>query len=150
MSFKFINGIGPTPKAIKKAVVVKKASPSKKPSVSVKPTVKSKVNLSYQDCLMRLCNNIKTDYNLFISDPQMQKNFADNISIKYGRKFQKIICKGSVWGFVAKDDGVHKGIPYVQGDVFKPASWSAPAKHVRGSIWDKNIDWYKWTGPNYR
>ena len=45
--------------------------------------------------------------------------------------------------------GLLKDIPYFVGDVFKPAGWRGPAKHVRGSIFDTNIDWFSWTGPNY-
>ena len=30
------------------------------------------------------------------------------------------------------------------------AGWAAPAKHVRGSIFDTNQNWFRWTGPNYR
>ena len=75
--------------------------------------------------------------------------FRDGLKINPGRKFDKIIEKNRVWGFVAKTDGILKGIPYFKGDVFKAASWRAPAKHVRGSIFDTNTDWYSWTGPNY-
>ena len=72
-----------------------------------------------------------------------------DLSLVAGRKFVKVLSDNSVWGFVGKADGVHKGIPFKKGDVFKPASWSAAAKHVRGSIFDENKDWYRWTGPNY-
>ena len=41
------------------------------------------------------------------------------------------------------------GGPYNVGDVFKAAGWRAPAKHVRGSIFDYKNDWFQWTGPNY-
>ena len=71
------------------------------------------------------------------------------LSIKPGRKFDKVIHDNSVWGFVAKTDGMLKGIPYFVGDVFKAAGWRAPAKHVRGSIFDGSVSWYSWTGPNY-
>ena len=71
------------------------------------------------------------------------------LKVKPGSKFDKIIMDNSVWGFVAKKDGVHKGISYDEGDVFKAAGWRAPAKHVRGSIYDTNTNWYQWTGPNY-
>ena len=71
------------------------------------------------------------------------------LSISPGRKFDKVIHDNSVWGFVAKKNGVHKGITYFVGDVFKPASWRGPAKHVRGSIFSDGTDWYTWTGPNY-
>ena len=55
------------------------------------------------------------------------------ISVKFGRKYAKIIKeqKGprgagqrSVYGFV----DAHTG------DLYKAASWRAPAKHIRGSI----------------
>ena len=72
-----------------------------------------------------------------------------NLSLTAGRKFVKVLSDNSVWGFVGKADGEHKGIPFKKGDVFKAASWNAPAKHVRGSIFDENNSWYAWTGPNY-
>ena len=71
------------------------------------------------------------------------------LSIKPGRKFDKVIHDNSVWGFVAKTDGMLKGIPYFVGDVFKAAGWRAPAKHVRCSIFSTETNWYQWTGPNY-
>jgi len=68
-----------------------------------------------------------------------------------GNKFIKII-RGesggrSVWGFVAINDDQYKGIPCKRGDVFKAASWNAPAKHIRGNVFEPQ-DW-KWTGPDY-
>ena len=75
--------------------------------------------------------------------------FKKTLTVKSGRKFDKVLHGNSVWGFVAKTDGVLKGIPYFVGDVFKAASWSAPAKHVRGTIFTDNTNWYQWTGPNY-
>ena len=71
------------------------------------------------------------------------------LSIKPGRKFDKIISESSVWGFVAKKDGEHKGLPMKKGDVFKPAGWASAAKYTRGNIFDTNTDWFTWTGPNY-
>ena len=76
-------------------------------------------------------------------------HFKDGLKIKPGRKFDKVIENNRVWGFVAKTDGVLKGVAYNVGDVFKAAGWSAPAKWARGSIFDTNKNWYSWTGPNY-
>ena len=45
--------------------------------------------------------------------------FRNRLKINPGRKFDKVIEKNRVWGFVAKTDGVHKGVPYNVGDVFK-------------------------------
>ena len=75
--------------------------------------------------------------------------FKNGLRVKSGRKFDKVIHGNSVWGFVAKTNGVHKGITYFVGDVFKAAGWRGPAKHVRGSIFSDGTDWYAWTGPNY-
>ena len=75
--------------------------------------------------------------------------FKKTLYMKSGRKFDKVIHGTSVWGFVAKTDGMLKGIPYFVGDVFKAASWAAPAKHVRGSIFATEQNWFAWTGPNY-
>ena len=66
-----------------------------------------------------------------------------------GRKFIKVIEDNSVWGFIAKKDGEHKGLTMKAGDVFKPAGWAAAAKYTRGNIFDNNTDWFAWTGPNY-
>ena len=76
-------------------------------------------------------------------------HFKDGLKIKPGRKFDKVIENNRVWGFVAKTDGVLKGVAYNVGDVFKAAGWSAPAKWQRGSIFDTNTNWFSWTGPNY-
>ena len=76
-------------------------------------------------------------------------NFKKTLRITPGRKFDKVIHDNSVWGFVAKTDWLLKGIPYFVGDVFKAASWASPAKHVRGSIFATEQNWFAWTGPNY-
>jgi hypothetical protein len=38
---------------------------------------------------------------------------------------------------------VHDGAAYAfldaEGNIYKPASWASPAKHVRGSIFDPNF-----------
>ena len=55
-------------------------------------------------------------------------------SIESGRKYHKLIHK---W----KDNGsqsVHAFIDKKTGDVYKPASWKAPAKYVRFNLLDDN------------
>ena len=102
----------------------------------------------FDSALNTLVENIHRDYegwNTITDDLDRA-----NITIKPGRKFIKIIRDNSVWGFVAKSDGMHKGVPMKAGDVLKAAGWSAPAKHTRGNIFDDNQDYFRWTGPNYR
>ncbi len=99
-------------------------------------------------------NGLNRDW--FASDESMKQikeessvKFKKTLYVKPGRKFDKVIHGTSVWGFVAKTDGMLKGVPYFVGDVFKAASWAAPAKHVRGSIFATEQNWFAWTGPNY-
>jgi hypothetical protein len=67
---------------------------------------------------------------------------------KKGSKFIKIQNGSMVWGFVSMYDGEFQGFPVKKGDLMKPASWRAPAKHSRGNIFDGTAR-YKWTGPEY-
>ena len=103
----------------------------------------------YDKGINRLFDGIKEDYNKFTSYADGRRGFADGLHIKPGRKFDKVMNGTSAWGFIAKTDGLLKGIPYFVGDVFKAATYRAPAKHVRGSIFSAETNWYSWTGPRY-
>ena len=120
MSFKFINGI--TPKVVKN---------------------------DFDSALDNLLENIRKDYFKWSGGKGSDSWNNDHLSLKPGRKFIKVISGTSVWGFVAKKDGTHKGLPMKAGDVLKAASWNAAAKHTRGNIFDVNQDYFEWTGPNY-
>ena len=61
-----------------------------------------------------------------------------------GHKYYKLIMvrndSKSVWAFVNKETG----------DIFKPATWKAPARHPRGNIQNpESYRDFKWTGPPY-
>ena len=77
-------------------------------------------------------------------EEQLQE-YADNFVINTrGRKYVKLINKGSVWGFVVKEDGDK----FKRGDILKPASWAAPATNkARGNIFEEYT--VQWTGPLY-
>jgi len=104
---------------------------------------------SIESALRPFKGSLVDKYSKFISTPEMIGKFANGITIREGNKYVKLVSGSSVWGFIAKGDGVLKGIPYKYGDVFKPASWSSPAKYVRGNILEGKTDWYDWTGPKY-
>ena len=120
MSFKFINGIAPNP-----------------------------VKDDFDGALDNLLENIRKDYFKWSNGKGSDSWNNNHLSLKPGRKFIKVISGTSVWGFVAKKDGTHKGLPMKAGDVLKAASWNAAAKHTRGNIFDVNQDYFEWTGPNY-
>jgi len=68
------------------------------------------------------------------------------VSVKFGRRYAKIIKTDphgdqSVYGFVDADTG----------DIYKAATWKAPAKHIRGNIFsvDGGMSSCNETGINY-
>jgi len=108
----------------------------------------TKNGLSFDEAMDTLLVKIQEDYDKWGSRSGIDKKM--DLSLKPGRKFIKVVHSNSVWGFVAKVDGVHKGIPMLKGDILKAATWSQPAKHSRGSIFDKEMHKsFSWTGPNY-
>ena len=66
------------------------------------------------------------------------------LSFKKGPKYYKIIrqdTQKSVFAFISKETG----------DIFKPASWSSPAKGARGNLFDRDKGLGRITpyGPEY-
>ena len=115
-----------------------------------KTTIKN--GLSFDDAMDNLLVKIEENYQNWGG---YSKDKTLDLNLMVGRKFIKVV-KGSspghrsVWGFVAKVDGVHKGVPMLKGDILKAAGWSQPAKHSRGSIFDSEMHKsFSWTGPNY-
>ena len=106
----------------------------------------TKNGLSFDESMDRLLLEIQVAYDNW---SKFNTKTLD-LSLKPGRKFIKVVEGTRVWGFVAKVDGLHKGVPMLKGDILKAATWRAPAKHSRGSIFDKEMHKsFSWTGPNY-
>ena len=81
------------------------------------------------------------DYNNRCNNAEMQKEFADGIEIREGKKYYKVIGLRSVHSFIVKQDDAK----FSKGDILKAASWAAPATNfARGNILeDFEI---RWTG----
>lgn len=76
----------------------------------------------------------------------------------YDRDTGQKLRSGGVYCFVASVDSTTKGLGTVKrGDVLKPATYKAPAKHARGNIFDEHNGLMgsdgktpiQWTGPHY-
>ena len=107
----------------------------------------TKNGLSFDEAMDNLLVKIEENYENWGG---YSKDNTLDLNLMVGRKFIKVVHNNSVWGFVAKVDGVHKGVPMLKGDILKAATWSQPAKHSRGSIFDKEMHKsFSWTGPNY-
>ena len=78
--------------------------------------------------------------------------------VQKGRKYLKIINQqyddmGAYATYQYRDGSVHAFIDRETGDVYKPASWNKPAKHVRYNLLERNdrnflFDWKNvgWAG----
>jgi len=107
----------------------------------------TKNGLSFDEAMDNLLVKIQENYSNWGGN-RMDRTL--DLSLKPGRKFIKVVNGTSVWGFVAKVNGTHKGVPMLKGDILKAAGWRAPAKHSRGSIFDAEMHKsFSWTGPNY-
>ena len=95
-------------------------------------------NMNYNEAINNLLENIKTDYAKWTTWEEGIERFNNGIR-----------TEDSVWGFIAKTDGVVKGLPCKKGDVFKAAGWRGPARYTRGNIFADNQNYFQWTGPNY-
>lgn len=54
------------------------------------------------------------------------------LTVKFGQKYAQVWNGTTIWAFIALTDEPSKA--QVVGDLLKPASWRAPAKHSRGNI----------------
>ena len=129
-----------------------------KPNISnVTKTEKTmtKNGLSFDDAMDTLLVKIQENYDKWGGGSNHPSHAGVNqkkldLELRPGRKFIKVVEGSRVWGFIAKVDGVHKGLPMLKGDILKAATWRAPAKHSRGSIFDSEMHKsFSWTGPNY-
>ncbi len=108
--------------------------------------------------LTELMENIKTDYlnwttrsgdnkgELSEINKKMIGEFNDNLTLKTGQKYIKVISSNSVWGFIVNTDTDKK---FAKGDILKAAGWKAPARNqARGNILEGGYR-IQWTGPLY-
>jgi hypothetical protein len=115
--------------------------------------------LSYDDEFLNALGELELriieDYNQFLDNDIMKKEFAESIAYIPGSKYLKVIKKighqTMVWGFISLKDFKkgYAGIKFKEGDILKAQGWRAPALNKpRGNIFDNNYV-INWTGPKY-
>jgi len=77
--------------------------------------------------------NVKESYGKFFEN----HTFFKTLDFSKGKRFVKVTCDHSVVAFIELSSG----------NIYKPASWNAPAKHVRGCIFS-NKNGLEATNPN--
>lgn len=67
------------------------------------------------------------------SKPEVQKIFWPEVSVKRGPKYAKVYTKSG------PQTSIHSFVNLTTGDVYKAASAGAPAKNVRGNVFDPDF-----------
>ena len=95
-------------------------------------------SVSLQDFLDGVNVHLRAYYaESFPSLAPSQLEIDDKVGSKYIR----------VWSNSRGSRSAYCFIDY-QGRIYKPATWKAPAKHARGSIFDPNFSWGRGLGPH--
>lgn len=93
-----------------------------------------KSNPNYENALDRWLNSVhdmmEASYN---RDLDRGYKWIVTLTVESGRRFDKIVKQADI----DRVDGqrfVYAFIEKATGDIYKPATWKAPAKHARGNI----------------
>jgi hypothetical protein len=98
----------------------------------------------FLNALGELEMRIIEDYDKFMDNERMRKDFREGIAYLPGSKYLKIVTEKSLWGFINL-----KNKNFKEGDLLKGAGYNAPALNKpRGNIFDHNYV-INWTGPKY-
>ena len=89
------------------------------PTIALFPDEKLQESERIEKWTWQLCRSLEQNY---ISRYPDYSHAPVTFSMSFGKKYIKII---------QEDTSVHAFIDKKTGDVYKPASWKAPAKHVR-------------------
>ena len=95
----------------------------------------------------KFIEKVNKEREVYYAHMQSMKGKTD-LNVEIGNKFIRLWDGTSCWGFISRVDGDLKGSPIKKGDLLKPASWKAPAKHARGNIIDGTAR-YGVYGPEY-
>ena len=94
--------------------------------------------------LRNYLEHISGDYCKFSVGETFGNGFAEGLDFKLGKKYVKVITKGSVHSFIVN---VHDDPNFKFGDILKAASWSTPARNfARGNIFEGNLGGIRWMG----
>ena len=107
-----------------------------------------------RDSIRSLEYNLKKDPNCTYSKDQLAKIVSDTANLdkfRYyeGKKYLKVVReeydeRNDRW----RDTTVHAFVDRETGEVYKPASWKAPAKHVRFNL-SNDLDRQNLHDPNF-
>ena len=100
------------------------------PTIAVFPEEKLTQSQKVEKWVWQLCRSLEENYKLRYPDSSQPIKFR----MEFGRKYIKIIQQDYDTfrdRNEYRDGGVHAFVDRNTGEVYKPASWKSPAKHVR-------------------
>lgn len=93
------------------------------------------MNTNYDSALKKWVSSVRDmiekSYN---NDMDRGYSWRVDLEIQSGSRFDKIV-KSTACGDSSESRSVYAFIEKKTGDIYKPASWKAPAKHARGNIY---------------
>ena len=97
------------------------------PTIAIMPDEVLSLSEKVEKWTYGLCKSLEENYQQSYPNSSSDKTFK----MELGRKYWKIVqtdidANGKVWS-----GGVHAFVDRNTGQVYKPASWKSPAKHVR-------------------
>ena len=97
------------------------------PTIAIMPEESLSLSEKVEKWTYQLCKSLEENYQQSFPNSSSDKTFK----MELGRKYWKIVqtdidADGKVWS-----GGVHAFVDRNTGQVYKPASWKSPAKHVR-------------------
>jgi hypothetical protein len=101
------------------------------------------VIMTFEQALVKYVETVQEVYNKHFAE-HYDNLVPDLIQVEGGRKYVKISRTSdgghkhgqtSVHSFICTEDDPKKNLK--QGDILKPATWRAPARHARGNIYGK-------------
>ncbi len=88
------------------------------PTIAVFPDEKLTLPEKIEKWVWHYCRSLEQNYQLRYPN----SNTSVTFTMKFGKKYIKVI---------QDDSSVHSFVDKNTGEVYKPASWKSPAKHVR-------------------
>ena len=85
---------------------------------------KNTIHLNVRKYTLMLCDALELDFKSRYPNSDPYKFYIES-----GRKYHKIVMETE-----SQSQSVHAFVDKKTGEVYKPASWKAPAKHVRYNL----------------
>ena len=99
--------------------------------------------LHYRDTFLRECQ-------LLVDDHMRNYHWEERLIIHKGRRYDKIVVESIGDATEPHNTRVYAFVDKTNGDILKPATWKAPAKHARGNIYeDDRMQFMTAYGPAY-